>query len=164
LILQAANDRSRHCRAWCVSFVDVTGGAWCGSADATQPKELTMTRYVDGFVVPVPQAQLAAYRRMARKAGKIWIEHGALEYTECVADDVKPGKLTSFPQAVKLKPDEVVVFAWIVYRSRRERDRINAKVMADPRLKSMMDPKAMLFDGRRMFWGGFKPLVDLGGA
>ncbi len=120
-----------------------------------------MPRYVDGFVVPVPVKNLAAYRRMARKAGKVWIEHGALEYTECVADDVKLGKLTSFPQAVKLKDDEVVVFAWIVYKSRKQRDAVNAKVMADPRLKSMMDAKSMPFDGKRMFWGGFKGLVEM---
>jgi len=117
--------------------------------------------YVDGFVVPVPKASLAVYRRMARKAGRVWREHGALEYRECVADDVKPGKLTSFPQAVKLKPDEVVVFSWIVYASRRERDRINKKVMADPRLAAMMDPKTLPFDGKRMFYGGFKPIVEL---
>ena len=120
-----------------------------------------MPRYVDGFVVPVPTANLEAYRRMSRKCGKIWIEHGALEYVECVADDVKPGKLTSFPQSVKLKADETVVFSWIAYRSRRERDRINAKVMSDPRLASMMDPKALPFDAKRMFFGGFKGLVEL---
>lgn len=117
--------------------------------------------YVDGFVVPVPKKNLAAYRRLARKAGKVWCEHGALEYVECVADDVKPGKLTSFPQAVKLKADEVVVFSWIVYRNRRERDRIMRRVMADPRLADSMDPKRLPFDGRRMFWGGFKPMVVL---
>ena len=120
-----------------------------------------MAEYVDGFVVPVPLDQLAAYRRMARKAGKVWIEHGALAYRENVADDVKPGKLTSFPQAVMLEPGEVVVFAWITYRSRKDRDRVNAKVMADPRLAAMMDPKAMPFDAKRMFWGGFKGLVSL---
>ena len=119
------------------------------------------TSYVDGFVLPVPSANLAAYRRMAQKAGKVWREHGALEYIECVADDVKPGKLTSFPQAVKLKPDEVVVFSWIVYKSRRDRDRINKLVMADPRLAAMMDPKSMPFDGKRMFFGGFKTIVEL---
>ncbi len=118
-----------------------------------------MGNYVDGFVVPVPRARLAEYRRMARKAGKVWREHGALDYVECVGDDVPPGKRTSFPRAVKLKADEVVVFSWIVYRSRRDRDRINASVMKDPRLASMMDPKAMPFDGKRMFWGGFKVLV-----
>ncbi len=118
-------------------------------------------RYVDGFVVPVPKKNLQAYRRMSQKAGKIWREHGALEYVECVADDVKPGKRTSFPQSVKLKPGELVVFSWIVYKSRAQRDRINKKVMADPRLTSMMDPKAMPFDAKRMFFGGFKTLVDL---
>jgi uncharacterized protein YbaA (DUF1428 family) len=117
--------------------------------------------YVDGFVLPVPIDNLDAYRKMARKAGKVWREHGALEYIECVADDVKPGKSTSFPQSVKLKPGETVVFAYIVYKSRKDRDRINAKVMADPRLASMMDPKVMPFDGKRMFWGGFKPIVSL---
>jgi len=115
--------------------------------------------YVDGFVVPVPKESLAAYKRLARKCGKIWREHGALEYRECVADDVKPGKHTSFPQSVKLKPDEVVVFSWIVYKSRAQRDRINAKVMKDPRLADMMDPEKRPFDGKRMFWGGFKELV-----
>jgi uncharacterized protein YbaA (DUF1428 family) len=117
--------------------------------------------YVDGFVVPVPKKDLAAYRRMARKAGKVWREHGALEYRECVADDVKPGKLTSFPQSVKLKPDEIVVFSWIVYSSRAQRDRVNKKVMADPRLASMMDLKTLPFDAKRMFFGGFKVLVDV---
>lgn len=117
--------------------------------------------YVDGYVLPVPRANLAAYRRLARKAGRIWKEHGALAYVECVADDVQPGKLTSFPQAVKLKPDEVVVFSWIVFRSRRARDRINALVMKDPRLADMADPKRLPFDARRMFWGGFKPIIEL---
>ena len=117
--------------------------------------------YVDGFVVPVPKKNLAAYRRMAQKVGKVWMEHGALEYVECVADDVKPGKTTSFPQSVKLKPDETVVFSYIVYKSRAQRDRIMAKVMKDPRLAAMMDPKSMPFDGKRMFYGGFKVLVGL---
>jgi uncharacterized protein YbaA (DUF1428 family) len=117
--------------------------------------------YADGFVVPVPKRNVDAYRRIARKAGKIWREHGALEYRECVADDVKPGKVTSFPQSVKLKRDETVVFSWIVYRSRAHRDRVNAKVMKDPRLAEMMSPKGMPFDSQRMFWGGFKIIVDL---
>jgi uncharacterized protein YbaA (DUF1428 family) len=117
--------------------------------------------YVDGYVLPVPKKSLAAYRRMALKAGKIWMEHGALEFRENVADDVKPGKWTSFPQSVKLKPDEVVLFSWIVFKSRAQRDRVNKKVMADPRLGAMMDPKKMPFDAKRMFWGGFKPLVSL---
>lgn len=120
-----------------------------------------MARYVDGFVVPVPKRNLKAYRRMATKFGKICREYGALEYNECVGDDVKPGKVTSFPQAVKLKPGETVVFAWAVYKSRAHRDRVTAKVMKDPRLAEMMDPKSLPFDGKRMFWGGFKPLVTL---
>jgi uncharacterized protein YbaA (DUF1428 family) len=115
--------------------------------------------YVDGFVLAVPEANLADYRKMARLGGKIWREYGALEYMECVADDVKPGKHTSFPQAVKLKPGEVVVFSWIIYKSRAARDRINAKVMKDPRLADMMDPKSTPFDGKRLIYGGFKKLV-----
>jgi uncharacterized protein YbaA (DUF1428 family) len=115
--------------------------------------------YVDGFVLPVPKQKLAAYRALARKAGKIWMEYGALEYHECVEDDVKPGKHTSFPQAVKRKPGEVVVFSWIVYKSRAQRDRINAKVMADPRMSAICPPDKMPFDGKRMFFGGFKPIV-----
>ena len=117
--------------------------------------------YVDGFVVPVPKRKLEAYRRVARTAGKVWRDHGALAYLEAVADDVKPGKHTSFPQSVKLKPGEVVVFAYIIYKSRKARDRINAKVMKDKRFEKYMDPKAMPFDGKRMFWGGFKVLVEL---
>lgn len=117
--------------------------------------------YVDGFVVPVPKKKIQAYRRMAQKAGKVWRDHGALEYRECVADDVKSGKWTSFPQSVKLKPSEVVWFSWIVYKSRKDRDRIMEKVMKDKRLASMMDPKKLPFDGKRMFWGGFKLAVDL---
>jgi uncharacterized protein YbaA (DUF1428 family) len=115
--------------------------------------------YVDGFVVPVPRKNLQAYRRMAKKAGKIWREYGALDYKEWVGDDVKVGKLTSFPRSVKLKPGETVVFSWIVYKSRAHRDRVNAKVMKDPRLADMMDPKSMPFDGKRLIYGGFKILV-----
>lgn len=117
-----------------------------------------MSRYVDGFVLPVPKANLAAYREMAELAGRVWREHGALEYVECVADDVKPGKLTSFPQSVQLKDDETVVIAWIVYESRAERDRINELAMKDPRLAAI-NPQNMPFDSRRMFWGGFETLV-----
>ena len=117
-------------------------------------------RYVDGYVLPVPKKSLQAYRSMAQKAGKVWRDHGALEFIECVADDVKPGKHTSFPQSVKLKPGETVVFSWIVFKSRAHRDRVNAMVMKDPRLAKMMDPKAMPFDAKRMFWGGFKVLVE----
>jgi uncharacterized protein YbaA (DUF1428 family) len=117
--------------------------------------------YVDGFVVPVPKKKLAAYRSMARKAGRVWREHGALDYKECIADDVKWGKVTSFPRAVKQKAGETVVFSYIVYKSRADRDRVVAKVMKDKRLASMMDPKTMPFDGKRMIYGGFKVLVDL---
>ena len=120
-----------------------------------------MARYIDGFVVPVPKKNVDAYRRMARKAGKVWREYGALEYIECLADDVKPGKVTSFPQSVKLKAGETVAFSWIVYKSRKQRDKVNAKVMKDPRLAAMMDPKKLPFDGKRMFWGGFKTLIEL---
>jgi uncharacterized protein YbaA (DUF1428 family) len=109
----------------------------------------------------VPTAKLDDYKKIARKAGKVWMEHGALQYVECVSDDVKPGKSTSFPQSVKLKEGEVVVFSWIVYKSRRDRDRINKLVMSDPRLKDMMNPGAMPFDGKRMFFGGFKAIVEL---
>jgi uncharacterized protein YbaA (DUF1428 family) len=118
-------------------------------------------RYVDGFLVPVPKKNLQTYRSIAKKAGKIWKEHGALEYIECVADDVKPGKYTSVPQSVKLKADEVVVFSWIVYKSRGDRNRINKKVMADPRITSMMGPGKMPFDAKRMIYGGFKSIVEL---
>ncbi|TWI03660.1 uncharacterized protein YbaA (DUF1428 family) [Luteimonas cucumeris] len=117
--------------------------------------------YVDGFVVPVPKKNLAAYRRLSRKSGKIWMEYGALEYIECAGDDVPPGKVTSFPFSVKAKKDEVVVFSWIVYKSRKQRDSINKKVMADPRLKDMMDLKNLPFDAKRMIYGGFKPIVSL---
>ena len=117
--------------------------------------------YVDGFVLPLPKANLGKYREIASKAGAVWREHGALSYHECIAEDVKPGKLTSFPQAVQLEPDEIVVFSWIVYESRARRDEINAKVMNDPRLKSMMDPASMPFDGKRMIFGGFETLIEL---
>jgi uncharacterized protein YbaA (DUF1428 family) len=117
-------------------------------------------RYVDGFVVPVPKKNLPAYRRMSKLAGKVWRDHGALDYREYVADDVKVGKWTSFPRSVKLKPGETVVFSWIAYKSRAHRDRVNAKVMKDPRLAKMMtNPKAMPFDGKRMIYGGFEFLV-----
>lgn len=119
------------------------------------------TKYVDGFVVPVPKKNLNKYKSLAKLCAKIWIEHGALEYKECIADDVKPGKLTSFPQSVKLKKGEVVIFSWIGFKSRAHRDRVNAKVMKDPRLAKMMDSKNVPFDGKRMFWGGFKPFISL---
>ena len=116
-------------------------------------------QYVDGFIVPVPKKNLKAYRALARTAAKVWQEYGALDYRECVAEDVKPGKLTSFPQSVKLKAGETVVFSWITYKSRKHRDRVMEKVMKDPRLAPMMDPKKMPFDPKRMFFGGFDTIV-----
>jgi uncharacterized protein YbaA (DUF1428 family) len=118
-----------------------------------------MAHYVDGFVVPVPKRKIAAYRALARKASKIWREYGALEYVECLADDAPLGKITSFPRSVKLKPGEIVVFAYIVYKSRADRNRINALVMKDPRFDGM-DIKKMPFDAKRMIWGGFKTFVE----
>lgn len=123
-----------------------------------------MAHYVDGFVLPVPIRKLDAYRQMAQLAGKVWMEHGALQYWECVGEDVQTGKVTSFPQSVQLKDDEIVVFSWILYASREHRDRVNAKVREDPRIKDMMDPARMPFDGKRMFWGGFESLVELSQA
>jgi uncharacterized protein YbaA (DUF1428 family) len=114
--------------------------------------------YVDGFVLAVPKAGLEAYREMARLGGEVWMELGAKAYVECIGDDVPMGELTSFPRAVQAKDDEVVVFSWIVYESRESRDAINAKAMADPRLK--MDPASMPFDGKRMIYGGFKPFLE----
>lgn len=116
--------------------------------------------YVDGFILPLPKANIEKYRAIASKAGEVWREHGALSYRECIADDVKSGEVTSFPQAVKLGPDETVVFAWIEFESRAKRDEVNDKVMKDPRLADMMDPKSQPFDGKRMFWGGFETLVE----
>jgi uncharacterized protein YbaA (DUF1428 family) len=115
--------------------------------------------YVDGFIVPVPKKSLPAYRRMAKTAGKVWREHGALEFRECVADDVKVGKRTSFPRSVKLKAGETVVFSWITFRSRKHRDRVNAAVMKDARFAKMVKAP-MPFDGKRMIYGGFKTVVE----
>jgi len=116
--------------------------------------------YVDGFVIPVPTKNLKVYCRIAREFGKVWRDHGALAFRECVADDVKVGKWTSFPRSVKLKRGETVVWSYIVYKSRTHRDRVNAKVMKDPRMTSIMNPKALPFDGKRMIFGGFKVLVE----
>jgi len=118
-------------------------------------------RYADGFVLPVPKKNLEAYRRIAQKAGKVWREHGALEYRECAGDDLNVKFGVPFTRMIKLKPGETVVFSWIVYKSRAHRDQVNAKVMKDPRLAKMVDPKAMPFDVKRMVYGGFKVLVDL---
>jgi uncharacterized protein YbaA (DUF1428 family) len=114
--------------------------------------------YVDGFLVAVPKAKIEAYKEVATLAGKVWMEHGALSFVECVADDVPNGELTSFPRAVMLKDDEVVVFSWITYASRAARDEINKKVMEDPRLKAQMED--MPFDGKRMIYGGFQSVVE----
>jgi uncharacterized protein YbaA (DUF1428 family) len=117
--------------------------------------------YVDGFIVAVPKKNVTAYRAMSKKAGKVWREYGALDYKECIADDVKMGKWTSFPRSVKMKKNETVVFSYIVYKSRADRDRCLKKVMKDPRLAKMMDPKKMPFDAKRMIYGGFKVFVDV---
>ena len=117
--------------------------------------------YVDGFVVPVPKQNLERYKQMSNACGKIWRELGALEYRECVGDDVKPGKLTSFPQSVNLEEGEVVVFSWIVYESRASRDEINDKVMKDPRMEEWMKPESMPFDGKRLIYGGFEMIIDV---
>lgn len=117
--------------------------------------------YVDGFIVPVPKKKIDAYKKISLKAGKIWKEHGAIDYHECVADDVSVGKWTSFPRSVKLKKNETVVFSWITYKSRKQRDAIMKKVMADKRLADMMKPGEMPFDTKRMIFGGFKSFIDL---
>ena len=117
--------------------------------------------YVDGFVTPVKKDKMADYKKMARACGKIWKEYGALQYMEAVADDVPNGKRTSFQRSVKLQDDEVVVFSYVLYMNRKERDRIMAAVMSDKRLAKFMDPKTFPFDGKRMFWGGFKEIVSL---
>ena len=121
-----------------------------------------MARYVDGFLLPVPRKKIEAYRRISQKAGKVWREYGALEYRECMGDDLNVKMGVSFPATVKVKPGETVVFSWIVYKSRAHRDRVNAKVMKDLRMKRMMeDPALMPFDVKRMRFGGFSVIVDL---
>ena len=119
-----------------------------------------MALYVDGFVLPVPRKNMSAYRRMAQKASKIWHEHGALEYRECVGNDLNVKTGMPFPKGIKAKPGETVVFAYIVYRSRAHRDQVNAKVMSDPRIAGMCDPKKMPFDCQRMLYGGFETIVQ----
>ena len=117
--------------------------------------------YVDGFLLPIPKRNIPAYRRLALKAGKVWKEHGALDYKECVGDDLFIKGVKPFPRQLRVKAGETVVFSWILYRSRAHRDRVNKKVMSDPRLASMMDPKNSPFDMKRMLYGGFRVLVDL---
>ena len=120
-----------------------------------------MATYVDGFIVPVPKKKLKDYIKLAKLAAKVWMDHGALDYHECVADDVKVGKVTSFPRSVQRKASETVIFSWITYKSRAHRDAVLKKVMSDSRLANMMDPKKMPFDGKRMIYGGFKTLISL---
>ena len=120
-----------------------------------------MAQYVDGFVLPLPKKNFAKYKKAAKLFGKVCREHGAIEYVECIADDVKKGKLTSFPRSVQLKAGEVVIFSYVVFNSRAQRNSIMKKVMSDPRLAPMMNPKTMPFDGKRMFWGGFKAFLQL---
>lgn len=117
--------------------------------------------YVDGFILPIPRKNINTYKKWAKLAGKVWLEHGAIDYVECMADDVQDGKITSFPKSVKLKKGEVVFFSWATYKSKAHRDRVMKKVMSDPRLTSQMSSDDMPFDGMRMFWGGFKPVVKL---
>jgi len=120
--------------------------------------------YIDAFVIPVPRANLETYKRMSAEWGNAHIRHGALYYSDSIADDVQPGKLTSFPQAVQLKGDEVVALGWLVYPSREVRDRVNKAVMEDPQFKESMDPSKMPFDGKRMFWGGFETVHGIAGG
>ena len=131
-----------------------------GFPKITTEQEYIMAKYVDGFVLPVPKKKLPKYREIARKASKVWRDHGALEYRECVGDDLNIKGVVPFPRTVKLKPGETVVFAWIVYKSRKHRDSVNAKVMKDQRLADMMSPQAMPFDPKRMVYGGFEVMVE----
>jgi uncharacterized protein YbaA (DUF1428 family) len=126
-----------------------------------QPKVKSMALYIDAFVLPVPKRKVAAYVAMSKKAGKVWREHGALEYRECNGDDLAIPCGVPFTKLLKTKKDETVFFSWIVYKSRAHRDAVNAKVMKDKRLQAMMDPKKMPFDMNRMTMGGFKALVDM---
>jgi uncharacterized protein YbaA (DUF1428 family) len=119
-----------------------------------------MAHYVDGFVIPLPKKNLNAYRRLAQKAGEVWRDHGALDYKECIGDDLNVKMGLPFPRGIKAKSSEAVLFSYIVFKSRAHRDRVNAKVMKDPRLAEMMDPKAMPFDVKRMMYGGFKTIVE----
>jgi uncharacterized protein YbaA (DUF1428 family) len=119
-----------------------------------------MPQYVDGFVIPIPKKNLPVYRSMAQRVAKLWRKHGALAFRECVGDDLKPQSAGSFPRRLKAKPGETVIFSWIVFKSRAHRDRVNAKVMKDPRAAELMDPKKLPFDCKRMVYGGFEVIVD----
>ena len=120
-----------------------------------------MSEYIDGFVIPVPKDKVEEYRRLAEKAARIWKEHGALDYWECIGDDLEAKDMVSFTKLADAKPDETVVFAWAVFESRAHRDEANAKIMADPRLKEMMESTNQPFDCKRMAYGGFKVIVQL---
>ena len=120
-----------------------------------------MSHYIDAIVIPVPRAKLDTYKRMSAEWGNAHLRHGALYYSDAISDDAQPGKVTSFPQAVQLKDGEVIALAWVVYRSKEDRDRISKAVMEDPQLKDSMDPSKMPFDGKRMFWGGFETIIGL---
>ncbi len=127
----------------------------------TERRRPKMAGYVDGFVMPLPKSNLDRYREVATSAGELWIEHGALDYKECLAEDVEVGEVTSFPRSVKRKDDETVIFAWITYESRAHRDEVNARVMDDERMKALMDPAGEIADYKRMIYGGFEMIVDL---
>ena len=121
-----------------------------------------MARYVDGFIVPVPKRNLAAYKKMARRVGKVWREYGALEYVECIADDVQWGRRTSFPRSVKMKrPSETVIFAYVTYKSRKDRDRVLKQSASDPRVANIVNSRKLPFDGKRMIFGGFRTVIEL---
>ena len=128
--------------------------------NSTSQRFKSMAHYIDGFVIPVPKKKINAYRRMAGKAGKVWRDHGALEFRECVGDDLNVKMCLSFPRGIRTKPGETVLFSYIVFKSRGHRDRVNARVMKDPRLAKMMSSKAMPFDAKRMMYGGFKTIVE----
>ena len=123
-----------------------------------------MSQYFDAFVIPVPRANLETYKRMSKEWGNAHLRHGALYFSDSISDDAKSGKITSFPQAVQLKDDEVIALGWVVSRNKEDRDRISKAVMEDPQLKESMDPSKMPFDGKRMFWGGFESIIGLAGG
>jgi uncharacterized protein YbaA (DUF1428 family) len=161
-LLESIDERQRRCREQWIGGLGRFHGTAEGATDPTYryPSGAPMSQYIDAIVIPVPRANLDTYKRMSAEWGKAHLRHGALYYSDSISDDAQPGKVTSFPQAVQLKDDEVIALAWVVFRNKADRDRINKAVMADPRLASM-NPKTVPFDARRMFWGGFKTLVQL---
>jgi uncharacterized protein YbaA (DUF1428 family) len=141
------------------------GGTTTVGVDRTTfPSEVLMSHYIDAIVIPVPRGNLDTYKRMSTEWGNAHLRHGALYYSDSISNDAQPGKLTSFPQAVQLKDDEVIALAWVVYRNKEDRDRISKAIMEDPQLKQSMDPSKMPFDGKRMFWGGFETITELAGG